>query len=131
MEDEPRVLTDGELLEILIGEAGGAQAPGAIAVLEQFVVERGAYLTDDHLRTLARVDSFSDLVVNTSALRARVRLEMERRGIWRSFRRRERLTIWFKWVRWTAGLLLMAAGTLAGFFGLIILGKWVLYWMGF
>jgi hypothetical protein len=131
MEEEPRVLTDSELLEILIAAAGDAQAHQAIAMLEQLVVERGSSLSGDQLRRLARVDSFSDVAVNTSSLRAAVREEMERRGIWRTFRRRERLDVWLKGVRWTAGILLMAAGILAAFFGLIILLKWVLYWMGF
>jgi len=131
MEDQPPVLTDNELLEILIAEAGGAQAPGAISMLEQVVVERGADLTDDQLCTLARADAFSDPAVNTSGLRAAVQREMEHRGVWRTFRRREQVTVWLKGFRWTVGLLLMAAAALAAFFALIILVKWVLYWMGF
>ncbi len=129
MEEESRVLTGRELFEILLAEAQGPQAAQALALLESLVAERG--LNDTDLETLARIDSYCDPAVNTAALSATVKAEMVRRGIWKRFRRRERLRVWWAATRWTAGLLLMAAATLAAVFGVIIAAKWILYWMGF
>ena len=131
MDDAGRVLTDEELLAVLIAEAQGTNAAQAVAILENYVTDLGSRLTDEQLFTLARVDTYCDVAVDSAALYAAVQREMERRGIWQRFRRRERVRVWLAAVRWMAGLILMAAGVLAGVFGLIIATKWILYWLGF
>jgi hypothetical protein len=100
--------------------------PEALASLIALVREQAAQLPDDGLIRLARLEARG-----VEPLREAVRREMQRRGIWRAFRIREVARVYGTGVRWTIGIVLLAALFLAVVFGLLIGIKWGLYWLGF
>jgi len=139
--DLPRAQPLSDSVAFWIGETQGGRAVEAIAALYSLVESEGDYLSQDELRKLARIDAYSlehpgpashgiaeYAAVNAAMLHYAVERVMRRRGMWRRFRRAERMALAVSAAGCAFSLLFLAVALLTLVFFVLLALNWIVSW---